>query len=77
RGILPEWLHKTNKSDSPKNALVFMGIFVTVIVLLTNFLPSVNMMYQALIHMATVRNFIPYLYLVDAYIKLMDSTYKY
>lgn len=77
RGILPEWLHKTNKYDSPKNALVFMGILVTVIVLLTNFLPSVNLMYQALILMATVLYFIPYLYLVVAYIKLMDSTYKY
>ncbi|MDE5035674.1 amino acid permease, partial [Francisella tularensis] len=76
RGILPEWLHKTNLYDSPKNALVFMGILVTVIVLLTNFLPSVNLMYQALILMATVHYFIPYLYLVVAYIKLMDSSEK-
>ncbi|MDE5020695.1 amino acid transporter, partial [Francisella tularensis subsp. holarctica] len=56
---------------------VFMGILVTVIVLLTNFLPSVNLRYQALILMATVLYFIPYLYLVVAYINLMDSTYKY
>ncbi|API87426.1 APC family permease [Francisella uliginis] len=77
KGILPEWLHKTNKHDSPKNALIFMGILVTLIVLLTNFLPSVNLMYQALILMATVLYFIPYLYLVVAYIKLMDKSYKY
>ena len=48
-----------------------MGVLVTAIVLLTNFLPSVNLMYQALILMATVLYFIPYLYLVVAYIKLM------
>ncbi|AIT09904.1 amino acid transporter [Candidatus Francisella endociliophora] len=77
KGILPEWLHKTNKHDSPKNALVFMGILVTLIVVLTNFLPSVDLMYQALILMATVLYFIPYLYLVIAYIKLMDNRYKY
>ncbi|QIW10776.1 APC family permease [Francisella sp. LA112445] len=77
KGILPEWLHKTNKHDSPRNALIFMGILVTLIVLLTNFLPSVNVMYQALILMATVLYFIPYLYLVVAYIKLKDNSYKY
>lgn len=77
KGILPDWLHKTGKHDSPKNALIFMGILVTIIVLLTNFLPSVNVMYQVLILMATVLYFIPYLYLVLAYIKLMDSRYKY
>ena len=77
KGILPDWLHKTNKHDSPKNALVFMGILVTIIVLLTNFLPSVNVMYQVLILMATVLYFIPYLYLVITYIKLMDNSYRY
>ncbi|APC97196.1 APC family permease [Francisella frigiditurris] len=77
KGILPEWLHKTNKHDSPKNALVFMGILVTIIVLLTNFLPSVDVMYQALILMATVLYFIPYLYMVFAYIKLINSKLKY
>ncbi|QIV94032.1 APC family permease [Allofrancisella frigidaquae] len=77
RGILPEWLHKTNKHDSPKNALVAMGVLVTVIVLLTSFLPSVNVMYQALILMATILYFIPYLYLVVAYIKLMSNKFRY
>ncbi|MDE5032061.1 amino acid permease, partial [Francisella tularensis] len=57
RVILPEWLHQTNKYDSPNNALVFMGILVTVIVLLTNVVPSVNLMYQALLLMATVGYF--------------------
>ena len=77
KGILPAWLHKTNKHDSPRNALLFMGVLVTIIVLLTNFLPSVNVMYQVLILIATVLYFIPYLYLVVAYIKLMGNRYKY
>lgn len=77
KGILPNWLHKTNKHDSPVNALLFMGVLVTIIVLLTNFLPSVNVMYQVLILMATVLYFIPYLYLVVAYIKLINNRYRY
>jgi glutamate:GABA antiporter len=77
QGILPNWLHKTNKHDSPQNALIFMGVLVSIIVLTTNFLPSVNVMYQLLILMATVLYFIPYLYLVVAYIKLRKGSMKY
>ncbi|TNF68359.1 MAG: amino acid permease [Gammaproteobacteria bacterium] len=77
KDVLPDWLHKTNKYNAPRNALIFMGILVTIIVLLTNFLPTVNAMYQALILMATVLYFIPYLYLVIAYIKLNSSKRRY
>lgn len=77
QGVLPGWLHKTNKHDSPQNALIFMGVLVSVIVLTTNFLPSVNVMYQLLILMATVLYFIPYLYLVVAYFKLRKDKLKY
>ncbi|XSZ47246.1 amino acid permease [Francisella noatunensis] len=74
---MPDWLHKTNKHDSPRNALIFMGVLVTFIVVFTNLLPSVDAMYQILILMATVLYFIPYLYLVIAYIKLMNHKIKY
>ncbi|MCF6766687.1 APC family permease [Thiotrichales bacterium 19S3-7] len=77
KGILPDWLHRTNKYQAPRNALIFMGILVTLIVLLTNFLPTVNTMYHALILMATVLYFIPYLYLVVAYIKLNRGALRY
>ncbi|MBK2105976.1 APC family permease [Francisella philomiragia] len=77
KGILPDWLHKTNRHDSPRNALIFMGVLVTFIVVFTNLLPSVDAMYQILILMATVLYFIPYLYLVIAYIKLMNHKIKY
>ena len=77
KGILPNWLHKINKYDIPYNALLFMGVLVTIIVLCTNFLPSINSMYQILILMATILYFIPYLYLVVAYVKLSSSASKY
>lgn len=69
-GILPQWFHKTNKYDSPANALIFTGILVSLIIVLTNLIPGVNDMYQVLVLMATILYFIPYLYLAVSYVKL-------
>ena len=77
RGILPDWFHQTNRYNAPHHALLFMAILVSIIVLLSNFLATVNAMYNALILMATVLYFIPYLYLVVAYIKLHHSKRRY
>lgn len=68
-GVLPEVLHKTDKNGTPRNAILFMGVLVTAIVLLTNSLPGVNVMYQALVLMATILYFIPYLFLAVIYAK--------
>ena len=68
-GILPKWLHKTNKHNAPAAALILVGCLVTIVVITTNLLPSINTMYQALILMAAVLSFIPYLYLSVVYIK--------
>lgn len=76
RGILPDWLHKTNRYDAPNNALMFMGALVTLIVLLTNFIPTVGDMYQVLVLMATILYFVPYLFLSSAYIKLQIKANK-
>jgi glutamate:GABA antiporter len=76
RGILPNWLHKTNKYNAPSNGLVFMGAIVSVIILATNLLPSVDSMYHILILMATVLYFIPYIYVVFAYLKLGEKSVK-
>lgn len=70
-GLLPDWFHKTNKSDAPVNAILFVGLVVTVIVLTTNLLPAVNDMYQILILMSVLLTFIPYLFLVNVFIKSM------
>jgi amino acid transporter len=69
KGVLPDWLHKTNKYGTPNNAIIFQGLIVTIIILLSNFIQNVNIMYQALIIMATILYFIPYLLLAMIYIK--------
>ena len=46
---------------------------VTVIVMATKFMPTVNAMYMVLILMATIIYFIPYLFLVIAYLKLRHN----
>lgn len=69
KGLLPNWFHKTNKNDAPVNAILFIGLLVTVILLATNLLPAVNDMYQILILMCVLLVFIPYFYLVAAYVK--------
>ncbi len=77
RGILPDWFHRTNRFNAPQNALLFMGLVVSAIMLMSTYLPTVNDMYEILILMSTVLYFIPYLYLVVAYIKLHHSPYRY
>lgn len=69
KGILPNWFHKTNKHESPINALIFVGIIVSCLLLTTTFLPAVNDMYQILVLMSVLLTFIPYLYLVRVYAK--------
>jgi amino acid transporter len=69
RGILPDWLHKTNSNDTPSNAIIFQGMIVTIIILLTNLIQNVNSIYQALIIMTTVLYFLPYTILAVVYIK--------
>ncbi len=69
RGILPDWLHKTNKKDMPAAALIFQAVIVTIVILLTTFLPSVNLMYQVLVLMTTITYFIPYFFLIAAFLR--------
>lgn len=73
KGILPDWLHKTNRYDSPANAILLMGVIISVITLVTNALPSINNMYQVLVLMATILYFIPYLFLAAVYYKSLDK----
>lgn len=75
-GILPNFLHKTNKSGTPVAAIFFQGFIISIVVIMTNLLPNVNLMYQALIIMATVLYFIPYLFVVFAYIKAANLMKK-
>ena len=68
-GILPELLHAVDKDGTPRNALLFIGVLVTLVVLITNIFPSANVMYQVLVLMSTIMYFIPYLFLAVIYFK--------
>lgn len=72
-GIFPEYLTKVNKYDMPQNAMIVQAILVTIIVLLTSFLPTVNSFYGVLVVMTTINYFIPYLILFPAYLKLRKT----
>lgn len=69
-GILPNWLQQLNHNNVPANALIFQGIFVSVLILLTQYLPTVNSMYMVLVLMATIIFFLPYLLLSISYLRL-------
>jgi amino acid transporter len=66
-GVLPAWMHKEDKRGTPVNAIVFQGVLVSFMILVTSALPSVNAMYQVLVLMATILYFIPYLFLGVVY----------
>lgn len=72
-GIFPKYLTKVNKYDMPQNAMIVQAILVTIIVLLTSFLPTVNAFYGVLVVMTTINYFIPYLILFPAYLKLRKA----
>lgn len=69
RGIMPDWMHKEDKNGTPMNAILFQGGLVSIIMLITGLLPSVNSMYQVLVLMATILYFIPYLFLAVVYVR--------
>lgn len=72
-GILPPWLQVLNKHGVPANALLFIGCIVTLIIVLMQFLPTVNSIFTALVLMGTIVYFLPYLFLVFAYLKLKTN----
>lgn len=73
KGVLPPAFTKLNKNDMPQNAMIIQGIIVTVIILLTQLLDSVNRIYQVLVLMTAITYFIPYLFMLASYLKLRKS----
>jgi len=69
-GVIPDWLKKENKYQVPANALYMIGVLVTIIVFLTQYLPSVNTIFTTLVLMGSVVYFIPYLFMIIGYLKL-------
>jgi amino acid transporter len=69
-GILPPYFTKLNKKGLPAHALLIQATIVTLVIILTSFLPSVNVFYATLLLMATITYFIPYIAMFLAFLKL-------
>lgn len=69
-GVFSERLTKTNENDIPANAVYAQAILVTIILVLTNLMPSVDAVYNVLITMTALASLFPYVLLYASYIKL-------
>ncbi|RHW65409.1 amino acid permease [Clostridium botulinum] len=69
-GVLPPFLTKTNKNGVPINALLVQGIGISIVIIITTLLPTVNAIYSILIIMTAITGLIPYLLMFASYIRL-------
>ncbi|MGI1690423.1 amino acid permease [Thermoanaerobacter uzonensis] len=69
-GIFPEFFTKLNKYDMPQNAMISQAILVSLIIISTTFLPTVEIIYAVLVLMTTITYFIPYLFMFSSFITL-------
>jgi amino acid transporter len=70
QGVLPKPLIKLNKQQMPANAMIAQAVVVSVIIIGTTMLPSVNALYETLVLMTTITYFVPYLFMFITFIKL-------
>jgi glutamate:GABA antiporter len=69
-GIFPEKLTKVNENNIPVKAVILQAIIVTIILLVTTFMPSVDTIYNVLVTMTALTSLFPYVLLFASYIKL-------
>lgn len=74
--VLPKSLLKENKDGMPSILILGQAVAVTLILLLSAFVPSVSSALNMLILMSTLAFFIPYVFLISAYIKLRLTDQK-
>lgn len=70
KGVFSEKLTRLNKENIPVNAVILQAILVSVILLGTNLLPSVDSIYNILLTMTALTSLFPYVLLFSSYIKL-------
>ncbi len=70
KGVFPEALSRVNKHNIPVHAVSLQAIIVTIILLGTNLLPSVDAIYNILITMTALTALFPYVLLFLSYSKL-------
>ncbi|MDG4657290.1 amino acid permease [Ectobacillus antri] len=73
RHILPQTLTKTNKANMPANMILWQAVGVSFILLCSGFVPTLSEALNMLIFMATLAFFIPYVFLICAYVKLRKT----
>lgn len=72
-GVLPKYFIYLNKNDMPSHAILIQSAIVSIVILTTALLPSVNVLYETLVLMATITYFFPYLVMFMAFLKLRYS----
>lgn len=69
-GVLPKYFTYLNRHEMPSHAIFIQSMIMTIVILSTALLPSVNVLYETLVLMATITYFIPYLFMFMAFLKL-------
>ncbi|PFH83819.1 amino acid permease [Bacillus sp. AFS088145] len=76
KDVLPKNLLKENKDGMPSILVLGQAVAVTFILILSAFVPSVSKALNMLILMSTLAFFIPYVFLISAYLKLRMTDKK-
>ncbi|MEW4285165.1 APC family permease [Priestia koreensis] len=76
KNILPASLTKLNKANMPTNLILWQAGGVTAILILSSFIPTISAALNMLVLMATLAFFIPYIFLISAYLKLRITDRK-
>ncbi|MEQ6360557.1 amino acid permease [Thermoanaerobacter thermohydrosulfuricus] len=69
-GIFPKFFTKLNECEMPQNAMISQALLVSLIIISTTFLPTVEIIYAVLVLMTTITYFIPYLFMFSSFITL-------
>ncbi|MFF3024064.1 APC family permease [Gottfriedia sp. NPDC057948] len=76
KDVLPRNLLKENKDGMPSILILGQAVAVTFILILSAFVPSVSKALNMLVLMSTLAFFIPYVFLISAYLKLRMTDKK-
>ncbi|MCX5774333.1 MAG: APC family permease [Fusobacteria bacterium] len=68
--FIPKFLKEENKNGVPGKALIVQAIIITIIMIITTIMPSVQSIYMALVLMSTMFMFTTYFILLIAFIKM-------
>ncbi|PEC48727.1 hypothetical protein COJ46_02755 [Bacillus sp. AFS077874] len=76
KDVLPKNLLKENKDGMPSILILGQAVAVTFILIISAFVPSVSKALNMLVLMSTLAFFIPYVFLISAYLKLRMTDKK-